>query len=165
MRPTAYQFLCCVGCSLRPTAGWPITVGRVFPWATQGIVLGNRGGNDHVRTKDCRRRADRARRGPDRAFLHKPLDGEIKTWSRAKALNDAQRLGASWRLLQCMSASGHFLPFRSSLAQRQLSSGKQTLFRLSLRCSGSNVGSHRKRSFDQPEFIELDGQLTARNGH
>ena len=41
---------------------------------------------------------------PDRAFLHQPLDGEVKTWSRAKALNDAQRLGASWRLLQCMSA-------------------------------------------------------------
>ena len=36
--------------------------------------------------------ADLAATAPDRVFLHQPLNGEIKTWSRAAALDDAQRL-------------------------------------------------------------------------
>jgi long-subunit acyl-CoA synthetase (AMP-forming) len=34
---------------------------------------------------------------PDRPFLHQPLDGEVKTWSRADALNDARRLASGLR--------------------------------------------------------------------
>jgi long-chain acyl-CoA synthetase len=36
---------------------------------------------------------------PDHVFLHQPLDGEVKTWSRADALNDAQRLAGGLREL------------------------------------------------------------------
>ena len=36
--------------------------------------------------------AELAATAPDRVFLHQPLNGEIKTWSRAAALDDARRL-------------------------------------------------------------------------
>ena len=36
---------------------------------------------------------------PDRDFLHQPLNGEVRTWSRADALNDARRLANGLREL------------------------------------------------------------------
>jgi len=36
---------------------------------------------------------------PDRPFLHQPLHGEVKTWTRAEALRDAQGLASGLRAL------------------------------------------------------------------
>ena len=53
---------------------------------------------------------DLAAAAPDRVLLHQPLDGEVRTWSRAAALNDAKRLANGLRGLGLEPGGGADLP-------------------------------------------------------
>jgi hypothetical protein len=64
-----------------------------------------------------------------------------------------------------MAAFGQFKSFKPILAQRQLSSGLQTLLAPVSGSLGGNVSFRRQQPFDQAEIRKIEVQLTTRSGH